>query len=57
MPSGSVDAEPSTDTARPLAAEVNDAVGGLVRRRRVTVTGCVVVPVAPPLSVTVSVTV
>ena len=56
VPSASVEVEPLTDTLRSASVWVNAAVGGWFGGGVVTVTWLVVVPVAPSLSVTVSLT-
>ncbi len=56
VPSGSLDADPSTATWRLVAVAVNDATGGWFGGA-VVVTWCCTELVAPWLSVTVSVTV
>ena len=54
VPSGSDEAEPLTPTSSRLTVLVNDAVGAWLPPAA-TVTLRLVVPVAPPLSVTVRV--
>ncbi len=56
VPSGSLEAVPSKLAARNVADEVNEATGGWLGGGACTVTAFVTVPVAPWLSVTVSLT-
>jgi len=57
VPSASTEVVASKATASPVALEVNAAVGGVLAGGAWMVTCWLVLPVAPPLSVTVSFTV